>query len=45
MLKFFNANQKDFTKKLELILNVRNLKQRNQSTSVKKNSNRCKKTR
>ena len=36
MLKFFNANQKDFTKKLELILNVRNLKQRNQSTSVKK---------
>ena len=36
MLKFFNANQKGFTKKLELILNVRNLKQRNQSTSVKK---------
>ena len=36
MLKFFNANQKDFKKKLELILNVRNLKQRNQSTSVKK---------
>ena len=28
--------KKDFTKKLELILNVRNLKQRNQSTSVKK---------
>ncbi len=36
MLKFFNANQKDFIKKLELTLNLRNLKQKNQSTSVKK---------
>ena len=36
MLKFFNANQKNFLKKLEFILNSRKLKQQNKSTLVKK---------
>ena len=36
MLQFFNANQKNFLKKLEFILNSRKLKQQNKSTLVKK---------
>ena len=36
MLKLFNANQKNFSKKLEQILNLRKLKQLDQSSSVKK---------
>ena len=36
MLKFLNANQKNFPKKLELILNLRKQMQRNQSSVVKK---------
>ena len=36
MLKFLNANQADFGKRLELILNSRKLKQQNKSTTVKK---------
>ena len=31
MLKFFNANKKNSLKKLELILNSRKFKQKNQS--------------
>ena len=36
MLKFFNANQKNFLKKLDVVLSVRKLQQKNQSSSVKK---------
>ena len=36
MLKFLNANQANFGKRLELILNSRKLKQQNKSTTVKK---------
>ncbi len=36
MLKYFNANQKNSLKKLELILNERNMRQKNQSGKVKK---------
>ena len=36
MLKFFNANQKNSLKKLELILNQRKLKQQTKSATVKK---------
>ena len=36
MLKFFNANQKNFSRKLELILNFRKQKQKNKSFIVKK---------
>ena len=36
MLKFFNANQLNSIKKLEIILDSRKLKQQNQSISVKK---------
>ena len=36
MLKFFNANKKNFLKKLEIIFNKRKLKQQNQSSTVKK---------
>ena len=36
MLKYFNANQKNSLKKLELILNERNTRQKNQSGKVKK---------
>ena len=36
MLKLFNANKKNFSKKLELILNARRQKQRSQSFVVKK---------
>tara|TARA_B100001027_G_scaffold81827_1_gene56078 strand:+ start:1748 stop:3046 length:1299 start_codon:yes stop_codon:yes gene_type:complete len=36
MLKFFNANQKNFLKKLDIVLSVRKLQQKNQSSSVKK---------
>ena len=36
MLQFLNANQKDFLKKLELVLNTRKLKQFNKSSLVKK---------
>ena len=36
MLKLFNANKKNFSKKLELILNSRRQKQRDQSFAVKK---------
>ena len=36
MLQFLNSNQKNFLKKLELILSVRKLKQQNKSTLVKK---------
>ena len=36
MLKFFNANQKNFSRKLELILNFRKQKQNNKSFIVKK---------
>ena len=36
MLKFFNANQKNFSKKLELILDIRKQKQKNKSFIVKK---------
>ena len=36
MLKFFNANQKNSLKKLELILNKRKLKQQTKSATVKK---------
>ena len=36
MLKLFNANKKNFSKKLELILNLRKLKQQNQSSAIKK---------
>ena len=36
MLKFFNANQKNSLKKLELILNKRKLKQQTKSAIVKK---------
>ena len=36
MLKLFNANKKNFSKKLELILNLRKLKQQNQSSVIKK---------
>ena len=35
MLKFFNANQKNFLKKLEFVLNSRKLKQQNKSNLVK----------
>ena len=36
MLKFFNSNQKNFSKKLESILNLRKTGQKNQSIVVKK---------
>ena len=36
MLKFFNSNQKNFSKKLETILNLRKTGQKNQSIVVKK---------
>ena len=36
MLKLFNANQKNFSKKLEQILDLRKSKQLDQSSSVKK---------
>ena len=36
MLKFFNANQKNFLKKLDIVLSVRKLQQKNQSSTVKK---------
>ena len=36
MLKFFNANQKNFLKKLDIVLSVRKLQQKNQSSGVKK---------
>ena len=36
MLKFFNTNQKNFSKKLELILNLRKSKQKYKSATVKK---------
>ena len=36
MLKFLNANQKNFLKKLNIVLNVRKLQQKNQSSKVKK---------
>ena len=36
MLKLLNANQKNFSKKLEQILNLRKFKQLDQSSSVKK---------
>ena len=36
MLKLFNANKKNFSKKLELTLNLRKLKQQNQSSVIKK---------
>ena len=36
MLKFFNANQKNFSRKLELILDIRKQKQKNKSLIVKK---------
>ena len=36
MLKFFNANQKNFSKKLETILDIRKQKQKNNSFIVKK---------
>ena len=36
MLKLFNANKNNFSKKLELILNFRKLKQQNQSSAIKK---------
>ena len=36
MLKFFNANQKNYLKKLDIVLSVRKLQQKNQSSSVKK---------
>ena len=36
MLKFFNADQKNFSRKLELILNIRKQKQKNKSFFVKK---------
>ena len=36
MLKFLNANQKNFLSKLEFILNTRKIKQNNQSLIVKK---------
>ena len=35
MLKFFNANQKNFLKKLEFVLTSRKLKQQNKSNLVK----------
>ena len=37
MLKFFNANQKNFLKKLDIVLSVKKLQQKNQSSMVKKN--------
>ena len=36
MLKFIDSNQKNFSKKLESILEIRKLKQLNQSSVVKK---------
>ncbi len=36
MLKYFNANQKNFSKKLEKILNKRKLNQQNETFAVKK---------
>ena len=36
MLNFFNANQKNYLKKLELILSKRKSKQLNYSSNVKK---------
>ena len=36
MLKYCNANEKNFSKKLESILNLRRQKQQNQSSIVKK---------
>ena len=36
MLKFFNANQKNYLKKLDIVLSVRKLQQKNQSSNVKK---------
>ena len=36
MLKFFNANQKNFLRKLESILDIRKQKQKNKSFIVKK---------
>ena len=36
MLNFFNANQKNYLKKLELILSKRKFKQLNYSSNVKK---------
>ena len=36
MLKFFNTNQKNFSKKLESILNLRKSKQKYKSATVKK---------
>ena len=36
MLKFFNANQKNFSRKLETILDIRKQKQKNNSFIVKK---------
>ena len=43
MLKFLNADKKNFPKQLELILNSRKLKQQNQSSTVKKILNDVKK--
>ena len=43
MLKFLNANQKGSLKKLKLILEMRKLKQKNQSITVKKIVNNVKK--
>ena len=36
MLKFLDANKKNFSKKLESTLNMRKINQKNQSVSVKK---------
>ena len=36
MLKYFNANQKNFSKKLEKILNKRKLNQQSETFAVKK---------
>ena len=36
MLRFFNAKQKNFKKKLEIILEKRKLQQKNTTSSVKK---------
>ena len=36
MLKFFNANQRNYLQKLELVLSERKLIQKDQSSSIKK---------
>ena len=36
MLKFLNSSQKNFKKKLEIILDSRKFKQKNQSDKIKK---------